>query len=516
MGEPMTGGKNQVEEKYILTIDMGTTAFKSAIFDCRGREVSSATEEYQIQTPQPGWAEMDPDRYIDLFQNVIAKAIEKAQVPKTQLITLGISVQGETSVFLDADKKSLRPAILWCDTRALKEAEEIVDAFGCATIQNHTGQVGCDALWPGAKLLWLKKHAPGVFGNIAHILQLNGYFAYLLTGKMAEDDSILGSSIYWNINTRQYWEEMLEYIGITKAQLPEIVRPGSIVGTITKAASKQFDLPENLTVNIGGSDLACGPVGTGAIRPGNFSDSTGSSLCTMAMADHIVLDPTRQMPCYCSVMPDLYMVHAYSTGGMYMKWFRDTFGEMELMKEGVGGLNAFDQLDLMATEVSAGSDGLIALPHLQGSGPPDLNANARACFFGMTIAHGKEHFVRAIMESVVMVLCRIIEATEALDISVDRIISFGGGALSPVWCQMKADATGKDVVTTKNNKSAGCLGAGILAGVACGIWDSVEEACDQIIQEERVYHPDPMHKPIYDELLARYKHLMECLEPVFQ
>ena len=132
------------------------------------------------------------------------------------------------------------------------------------------------------------------------------------------------------------------------------------------------------------------------------------------------------------------------------------------------GPNAFDQLDLMAAEVPAGSDGLIALPHLQGSGPPHLNANART-LFGMTIAHGKEHFVRAIMESVVMVLCRIIEATEALDISVDRIISFGGGALSPVWCQMKADATGKDVVTTKNNKSAGCLGAGILAGVACGI-----------------------------------------------
>ena len=137
----------------------------------------------------------------------------------------------------------------------------------------------------------------------------------------------------------------------------------------------------------------------------------------------------------------------------------------------------------------------------------------------MTIAHGKEHFVRAIMESVVMVLCRIIEATEALDISVDRIISFGGGALSPVWCQdeSRRQAPGKDVVTTKNNKSAGCLGAGILAGVACGIWDSVEEACDQIIQEERVCRPDPMHKPTYDESFGQVlKHLMECLEPVFQ
>ena len=191
----MTDEQNLTEEKYILTIDMGTTAFKSAIFDCSGREVASATEEYQIQTPQPGWAEMDPERYITLFQNVIARALDKAQVPKDQLVTLGISVQGETSVFLDSSKKPLRSAILWCDTRALTEAEEIVDAFGSTTIQNHTGQVGCDALWPGAKLLWLKKHEQDVFANIAHILQLNGYFAYLLTGRMAEDDSILGSSI---------------------------------------------------------------------------------------------------------------------------------------------------------------------------------------------------------------------------------------------------------------------------------------------------------------------------------
>ena len=114
----MTDEQNLTEEKYILTIDMGTTAFKSAIFDCSGREVASATEEYQIQTPQPGWAEMDPERYITLFQNVIARALDKAQVPKDQLVTLGISVQGETSVFLDSSKKPLRSAILWCDTRA--------------------------------------------------------------------------------------------------------------------------------------------------------------------------------------------------------------------------------------------------------------------------------------------------------------------------------------------------------------------------------------------------------------
>lgn len=506
---------NNDDTKYILTIDMGTTAFKAAVFDCEGREAGSATEEYQIQTPRPGWAEMDAEKYTELFKAAVSGAVKNAGISREDILTLGISCQGETSVFLDSDSRPLRPAIIWCDTRALQEAKEIVDAFGSTTIQHHTGQVGCDALWPGAKLIWIRKNEPEIFRNIAHILQLNGYFAYLLTGKMAEDDSMLGSSIYWNIRMRQYWDEMLEYIGITKAQLPQIVRPGSIVGKITKEAAAKFGLPETMTVNIGGSDLACGPVGTGAIHPGSFSDSTGSSLCTMAMADHIVLDPAKQMPCYCSVLEDIYMVHAYSTGGMYMKWFRDTFGEMELIREGDGGMNAFDQLDIMADSVPAGSEGLIALPHLQGSGPPDLDASARACFFGMTIAHSKEHFVRAIMESVVMVLCRIIETTESMGISVERIISFGGGALSPVWCQMKADATGRDVVTTKSNKSAGCLGAGILAGVACGIWDSPEEACEKIIKEDRIYHPDPEKKQVYDELLAKYKKLMECLGPVF-
>ena len=503
-------------EKYILTIDMGTTAFKASLFDCSGNECASSTEEYQLITPQPGQAEMEVSEYVNIFKTAVSGAISKAKVSPEEIVTLGISCQAETTVFLDKNSIPVRPAIVWCDNRAAEEASEIVDEFGSTNIQRHTGQVGRDPIWPGAKLLWLKKHERQVFDRIDKIVQLNGFFTYLLTGRLVEDDSMLGSSIYWNISTREYWDDMLGYIGISRRQLPEVVRPGSLIGKVTAEAAREFGFSAEMTVNIGGCDLACGPVGTGAIKPGNFSDSTGSALCTMAMVDHVVLDPSRQMPCYCSVIPGLYMVHAYSTGGMYMKWFRDNFGEMEMEKEKDGGINAYDQFDVMASEIPAGSEGLIALPHLQGSGPPDMNAGARACFFGMTIAHGKAHFVRAIMESVVMVLCRVIEATEALDINVDRIISFGGGAMSSVWCQIRADATGKEVMTTRNNKSACCLGAGILAGVACGIWESVDSACEMIIKKDKVYKPDPDKKAVYADLLKKYKKLMECLEPVFR
>lgn len=198
-----------------------------------------------------------------------------------------------------------------------------------------------------------------------------------------------------------------------------------------------------------------------------------------------------------------------------MRWFRDVFCDLEMEIEKSTGMNAYDQLDIMAENVPAGCDGLLALPHLQGSGPPDQNAHAKAVFYGLTIAHSKPHFVRAIMESVTMVLCRIIEATEALDVTIDSIITYGGGAKSKIWTQMKADATGLPVQTTTNDENATCLGAAILAGTACGIWDSIESAADSIVKNDIRYEPDPKLYPAYRDTLRRYNALMECLKPMF-
>ena len=220
-------------EKYILTIDMGTTAFKASLFDCSGNECASSTEEYQLITPQPGQAEMEVSEYVNIFKTAVSGAISKAKVSPEEIVTLGISCQAETTVFLDKNSMPVRPAIVWCDNRAAEEASEIVDEFGSTNIQRHTGQVGRDPIWPGAKLLWLKKHERQVFDRIDKIVQLNGFFTYLLTGRLVEDDSMLGSSIYWNISTREYWDDMLGYIGISRRQLPEVVRPGSLIGKVT-------------------------------------------------------------------------------------------------------------------------------------------------------------------------------------------------------------------------------------------------------------------------------------------
>lgn len=503
-----------MNRQYILTIDMGTTAFKGAVFDGTGWECGSAVSEYSIDSPEPGWAEMDAEAYVRIFREVCQKAMKNAGIRPEELLTLGLSVQGETSVFLDEQGMPVRPAIVWLDSRSAEEAADIVREFGPENIQARTGQVGEDSIWPGAKLLWLKRHEPENFGRIRMVLQLGGYLAYRLTGRFVGEDSTLGSSIYWDIRTRKYWPEMLEFIGITPRQLPEICLPGENIGTVSAEGAACFGLAEGTTVNIGAIDLACGAIGSGNIRPGAFSESIGSALCTMTMVDHVVLDPAMQMPCYCSAVPGMYMVHAYAVGGMFMKWFRDSFGETELAAEKAGGPNAYDQLDLLAAETEPGAEGIIALPHLQGSGPPDLGAVSGACFYGITMAHEKRHFVRAIMESVAMVLCRVIEATEALDVPVKDIVSIGGGAMSRIWCQIRADATGRKVITTANNENACCLGAAVLAGVAAGVWESLDEACAATVRIQEVFAPDPENHRIYEKLLERYKRLMDALKDV--
>lgn len=503
--------------KFILAADIGTTALKAVLYSREGKPAASCTREYAFLTPVPGQAELSAEVYTETFAEAVRALLEESKVDPGDIGVIGFSTQGETMLFLDKDDRPLRNAVLWCDTRASEEAAEIWDEFGAQAIREHTGQVGADAIWPGAKLLWVKKNEPEVFRKTARIVQLEGWYSLLLTGRAAGEDSILGSSVYFDIQKRCYWPEMLDYLGIREDQLPEIVLPGAIAGEVTEAAARRFGLAQGTPVSIGGIDLACGAVGVGNIKPGNFSDVTGSALCTMAMTDKIILDPAGAMPCYCSAVPGLYMIHAYASGGICLRWFRDVFRDALCARtEEAGADNEYDLMDLLAADCPPGADGLLALPHLTGSGPPDLCPEMKGSLIGITTAHGQKHIIRALMEGVAMILCRILEATEGLGLKADRIVCLGGGAKSPVWCQIKADASGREVVTTEDSENAGCLGAAMLAGTAAGIFPGLEEAVEMLVREDRHYLPNPDNAPVYRKLKSAYFELMQCLMPVFR
>ena len=505
--------------KYILTADIGTTALKAAVYGLDGKLAASCTLEYLFETPAPGQEEMAAEVYTETFAAAVREVTSGAGISAEEIGVVGFSTQGETMLLLDEEGRPLRKAILWCDSRAAAEAGEIVRHFGAERIRERTGQVGEDAIWPGAKLLWVREHEPSVFEKIKKIVQLEGWFSLLLTGQAFGEDSILGSSIYYDIRERKYWPEMLSFLGITEQQLPQIALPGGIVGRVTEAAAAHFGLAAGTQVSIGGIDLSCGGIGVGNIQPGSFSDVTGSSLCTMALTREMILDPAGQMPCYCSAVPGLYMIHAYASGGIGLRWFRDVFFNETLagipfMPEMPSAFNPYDYMDVLAADCPPGADGLIALPHFIGSGPPDLCPEMKAMLIGLSTAHGLKHIVRAFMEGVAMNLCRILEATEALGLAADRIVCLGGGAKSPVWCQIKADAAGKPVVTTDGYENAGCMGAAMLAGTAAGLFPSLEDAAARFVREDREYLPNADNAPVYEALLGRYRAFMQVLMPM--
>jgi xylulokinase len=499
---------------HVLGVDVGTTAIKAAVFDVHGVEIGSHSEEYSLLTPRAGWVELDADTYTTTFSLAVRQVMQETSAPVEDLKALGLSAQGETMLCLDADNLPIGRAIVWLDNRATTESEDIEQHFGRPLIHATTGQVAMDAIWPAAKILWIKRNQPEVFARTAKFVLLKDYLVYQLTGRLVSEDSLLCSTILWNINTRRYWPEMLDYLGITEDQLPEIAPQGEIVGSVSASAATDFGLPQGCPVSVGALDQACGALGIGNAIPGIFSESTGSALTSVTIVEKLALDQAGRVPCFAAAIPGQYMLHTFSTGGMVMRWYRDQFCTAESQIEELTGLNAYYLIDKEVEQVEPGCDGLVVVPHLQGSGPPDLDPYARGVIFGLTLAHKKQHLSRGIMEGVTMVLRRMIDSTTQLDVAVNEIISLSGGAKSDVWCQIKADATQLPVHTLHGSGSAACRGAAIIAGVGVGLWESAVTVSRSAVDFDRSFHPRPENAKVYDELFARFMTLQKSLKPL--
>ena len=325
---------------------------------------------------------------------------------------------------------------------------------------------------------------------------------------------MLCSTTYWDIIRKKYWPEMLDFLGINESQLPEIREAGEAVGPLRPEVAAELGLGTGTIVCTGALDQAAGAIGAGNIKEGGFSENIGAALAICAPVKKPVFDPNRRMPLHYFAMPDLYMIHSFTTGGMALRWFRDAFCHEEMGIARLLDEDAYNLLSREASLVPAGSDGLVMLPHLAGSLAPDVNARAKGVYFGLTLKHGKPHFIRAVMESIGYIVRRNLDALAAMGIEVQEIRSLGGGSKSDVWNQIKADITGKKLITVQSREAA-CLGAAILAGKATGLFVSVEEAVARIVRDQKTYLPDPDLRPVYQKGYTVYKKLFASLAGLF-
>lgn len=455
---------------YLLGVDVGTSSLKAAVFNENGEQISSSTVDYTLIT-KGDYVEFDAEQYWTLFQKGM-----KEVVGDLDISALSVDTQCETMILTDENGKPVRNAIVWLDNRATAEAKEIEQAFGAQKVYEITGQPEVAATWPACKLLWIKKNEPEVWAKTKKVFLLEDYLLFKLTGKFVTEKTLQSSSLYFDIRNGTWWEEMLNFLGVAKAMLPEIHNSGEIVGKYGETS-----------VVTGAIDQIAGAIGAGTVKSGVISEMTGTTMVIFVPSDNIPpYNAENKVPCHISFDGKYCLMAWTPTAGIALKWFKNNFCENF----------SFQKLDELAKGVSAGCDGLTFLPYLCGSIMPKYNPDARGGFYGLTLEHTRGHAVRSILEAVA---CMLKSNLDNLGLSCSEIRSMGGGASSPLWCQIKADLTGKRIVTLKNSEAA-CLGSAILAGVGIGVFPSVEGACEKLVKTDKVYEPSGIdYKKAYEE-----------------
>ncbi len=457
----------------LLGVDVGTTSLKAVLFDENGSLLSSASVDYTLFA-SGDIVELDAEVYWRIFQKALAQVC-----PDTLPDALAIDTQCETLILADETGVPLTNAIVWLDNRAKQEAKEIEAHFGRKRIYEMTGQPEVTATWPACKILWVKRHLPEIWRQTRRIFLLEDFLLYKLTGEFVTEKTLQSSSLYFDINTGCWWQEMLDFIGLPVKYLPRIEDSGRAVGDYGTCR-----------IVTGAMDQVAGAIGAGITSESVISEMTGTTMVIFANAQEI--PPFREdsiIPCHYNYNGKYCLLLWTPTAGMALKWFKNNLCEEF----------GFRELDALAEAIPPGSEGLVFLPYLCGSTMPKYNPDVRGCFTGLTLAHTRGHFVRSILEAVA---CMLKENLEYLGILPEEIRVMGGGAESPLWCRIKADITGSALKTLKNKETA-CLGSAILAGYGIGLFSSIEETSRRFAVPDKVFRPSGTDmSAVYDNFRA--------------
>lgn len=495
--------------RFLIGVDIGTQGSKGALISETGLILASCSIEHAVSNPRPGWAEHDADRaWWGGFVEVVRRLLLQSQVAPQQIAGVGVSGLMPVMLPVDANGRPLRPAILYADTRAHAEmvrmSEELAGSESSVLVAHDVGP----------KIVWFRDHEPARWRRTHSILGTPGYVIAKLTGRRVIDSSTaLGMRPLVNLARMEWNADNCERFGVPIELLPEIVGPTEVVGAITPEAAAETGLAEGTPAIAGAGDFIAELMSTGAGTDGEVAVSYGTTLCLTAftrrpighgagVAD--ILQHQRELS---RLYPGLYAGFAgMATSAALTRWFRDQFGQTERRVEQELGVNAYELLGIEAAKAPPGADGLIVLPYFSGERSPIHDDLARGVIFGLTLAHGRGHLYRALLEGVAYGLQHNLELMRAAGLTPRRIVATGGGSRSHLWTQIVSDVTGlpQEVITPSN----AALGMAFLAGYASGIFSQISDV-RQWARPERVVHPRAAIHDLYQQYYAVYRRLYD-------
>ncbi len=476
---------------YVIGCDVGSQGTNAALYDADGTLVASAYETYPLAFPHPTWAEQDPDEWNAAVERACARLVEACPDGASAIRGLSFGSQLDGMVATDAAGRPVRPAMIWMDRRAEGQAASVAERISPADFYRATG-ANLDSSHAVFKALWIRDEEPGAWKETSHIMPPGSYVLRHVSGALAVDYSNASSLALLDPRTRSWSDAALAATDIDVSMLPELGGGTTSIGTITDAFAEASGLAPATLVAIGCGDEMAATLGAGVFAPGDVCDVVGTAEPVCAASAEPREDPTMLVECHPHADPEAWLLEnpGFVSGGN-LRWWRDQFSPIERDAEAAGLGDAYDFLGTEAAHVPPGAEGLVFLPCMQGAMAPEWNGAARGVFYGLTLAHTRDHMTRAILEGSAFGLRDILEAMEAAGLGVRRLVIVGGGAKGPLWRQIKADVTGLPVRVPVSVETT-ATGAAILAAVAAGVHASVGDAVAAFVAYRPEEHqPDP-------------------------
>jgi sugar (pentulose or hexulose) kinase len=504
----------------ILAIDVGTQSTRALAFDGEGRLLDKARAVYDppYRSPQPGWAEQDPEYFWERVGTACRTLWAQGVVSTDRIAAVAMTFQRGTPVNLDESRRPLRPAIVWLDQRRSANPPPL-PAFWTAAL-GAAGALGVVRRFQAeAEANWIAEHQPEIARRTRHYLLLSGYVTMRMTGEAR--DSVACTVGYFPFDFKALaWAAPSDWkwkaLAVDPATLPQLVQPGMALGEVTTAAAAHTGLPAGLPVISAGSDKACEVLGSGCLEPHEGCIGYGTT-ATLNVDSPRYVEPLRLVPPYPSAQPGRYNVEYQVFRGFWMvTWFKEQFAALEQQRAAERGIAPESLLEELAAEVPPGSLGLTLQPYwtpgLVHPGP-----EGKGAIVGFGEAHHKHHMYRALLEGLAYEMRNGRERIEArTKTPLSRLVLCGGGSRSDLVMQITADVFGMTAHRPSCEEASG-LGAAILGAVGAGLHRDLPTAVRAMTGTGTSFDPVPAHVKRYDDLYrAVYQPLYGRLQPLYR
>lgn len=487
----------RASDQVVIGLDIGTTAVKVVAFGIGSPERHTASREYPLSQPRPGWQVQDPRRILAAVIDALSACV--AAVGAARVVGLSLSTAMHGLIGLDADRRPLTPLLTWADGRSIEQSERLRES-GLAAAAYRISGVPTHPMTPLTKLIWFGEHEPDLARRVRHWVGLKDHLLLELTGTLATELSSASGTGLLDRRTRLWSPILLDLAGITLDQLSPILDTTATL-TLRPEMAVATGLPAGLPVAVGAADGPLGNLGAGALAPGIVGLSIGTSGALRLAVDEPVLDPAGRLFSY-ALTQDIWVAGgAISNGGSALRWAGGVFGA-DLRAAAGPGRSTDAELLALAERVPAGSDGLILLPYLLAERAPLWDPTLAGAFLGVRHAHTRAHFVRATVEGVALQLSAIFAGLTRVR-PIDAVHATGGVFRSALWRQVLADALNRPLLVT-DDEAGTALGAAALGLHSLGLAVDLDQAV-RLLQPERVSAADylqPLQPEVYAALRA--------------